>query len=148
MMTLGAFTVRLPAEGWKPAGWDPERAASRSLVTRGNVTAANAVSSGSPARTSPKVSPPSTTPIPLIVTGWPMAFEACAAIVASANRLCEIFGHGLSEKNTSGSGRGRRGILGDKRSKNLDFGACRQLPRNPDSHQQNDQTNHSVEGIL
>ena len=24
MMTLGAFTVRLPAEDWKPAGWSPE----------------------------------------------------------------------------------------------------------------------------
>jgi MFS family permease len=43
MMTLGAFTVRLPAEDWKPAGWDPDSATKRSLVTRGNVTAANAI---------------------------------------------------------------------------------------------------------
>jgi MFS family permease len=43
MMTLGAFTVRLPADGWQPEGWDPDRAADRSMVTRGNVTAANAI---------------------------------------------------------------------------------------------------------
>jgi MFS family permease len=43
MMTLGAFTVRLPAKDWKPAGWDPDSATKRSLVTRGNVTAANAI---------------------------------------------------------------------------------------------------------
>jgi MFS family permease len=43
MMTLGALTVRLPAEDWKPAGWDPDSARKRSLVTRGNVTAANAI---------------------------------------------------------------------------------------------------------
>src|SRR3954463_13406848 len=33
MMTLGAFTVRLPEEGWKPTGWDPEQRSERSLVT-------------------------------------------------------------------------------------------------------------------
>jgi MFS family permease len=43
MMTLGAFTVRLPAKDWKPAGWDPDSATKRALVTRGNVTAANAI---------------------------------------------------------------------------------------------------------
>ena len=43
LMTLGAFTVRLPAEGWKPDGWDPAKTAQRTLVTRGNVTAANAI---------------------------------------------------------------------------------------------------------
>ena len=42
-MTLGAFTVRLPADGWRPDGWEPEQAADRKLVTRGNVTAANAI---------------------------------------------------------------------------------------------------------
>ena len=42
-MTLGAFTVRLPAEGWRPDGWDPEQTADRKLVTRGNVTASNAI---------------------------------------------------------------------------------------------------------
>jgi MFS family permease len=43
MMTLGAFTVKVPADGWKPEGWDPERVADRKLVTTGNVTAANAI---------------------------------------------------------------------------------------------------------
>src|SRR5689334_6009420 len=43
LMMLGAFTVRLPAEGWKPAGWDPSKTAERTLVTHGNVTAANAI---------------------------------------------------------------------------------------------------------
>jgi MFS family permease len=43
MMMLGAFTVRLPAEGWKPEGWEPEHAAEKALVTRGNVTAAGAI---------------------------------------------------------------------------------------------------------
>jgi len=43
MMMLGAFTVRLPAEGWQPDGWSPEQTAERHLVTRGNVTAANAI---------------------------------------------------------------------------------------------------------
>ena len=43
VMMLGAFTVRLPADGWRPAGWNPEQAKARTLVTRGNVTAANAI---------------------------------------------------------------------------------------------------------
>ncbi|MDA0174336.1 OFA family MFS transporter [Solirubrobacter taibaiensis] len=43
MMMLGAFTVRLPAEGWKPDGWEPSQTAERKLVTRGNVTASNAI---------------------------------------------------------------------------------------------------------
>jgi len=43
MMMLGAFTVRLPPDGWRPVGWSPERTAERHLVTRGNVTAANAI---------------------------------------------------------------------------------------------------------
>ncbi len=43
MMMLGAFTVRLPPDGWRPVGWSPERTADRHLVTRGNVTAANAI---------------------------------------------------------------------------------------------------------
>jgi MFS family permease len=42
-MMLGAFTVRLPAEGWKPDGWEPSQAAERKLVTRGNVTADTAI---------------------------------------------------------------------------------------------------------
>jgi nitrate/nitrite transporter NarK len=43
LMTLGAFTVKLPADDWKPAGWSPETSTERSLVTRGNVTAGNAI---------------------------------------------------------------------------------------------------------
>ncbi len=43
MTMLGAFTVRLPADDWKPEGWSPEKTEDRSLVTRGNVTAANAI---------------------------------------------------------------------------------------------------------
>ena len=43
MMTLGALTVRVPAEGWKPEGWEPEQQERQALVTRGNVTAANAI---------------------------------------------------------------------------------------------------------
>jgi len=43
MMMLGAFTVLLPPDGWRPVGWSPERTAERHLVTRGNVTAANAI---------------------------------------------------------------------------------------------------------
>ena len=42
-MTLGAFTVRLPADGWKPAGWTPEAQAERRMITTANVTAANAI---------------------------------------------------------------------------------------------------------
>ena len=42
-MTLGAFTVRLPADGWKPAGWTPEAQTERRMVTTANVTAANAI---------------------------------------------------------------------------------------------------------
>jgi nitrate/nitrite transporter NarK len=43
VMTLGAFTVRVPAEGWKPAGWTPEAQTKTRMVTTANVTAANAI---------------------------------------------------------------------------------------------------------
>jgi MFS family permease len=43
IMMLGAFTVRVPAEGWRPPGFDPAREGEKGLVTRGNVTAANAI---------------------------------------------------------------------------------------------------------
>ncbi|MBA2514646.1 MAG: OFA family MFS transporter [Solirubrobacterales bacterium] len=45
MTMLGAFTVRVPEEGWKPEGWEPpaEDAADKKMRTRGNVTAANAI---------------------------------------------------------------------------------------------------------
>ena len=41
-MMFGAFSVRVPAPGWKPAGWTAPVTAQK-LVTRGNVTAANAI---------------------------------------------------------------------------------------------------------
>jgi MFS family permease len=43
VMMAGALTVRLPAEGWKPAGYEPEERAERRLVTTADVTAANAI---------------------------------------------------------------------------------------------------------
>ena len=43
IMMLGAFTVRLPAEGWRPDGWSPDRERDKALVTHGDVTAANAI---------------------------------------------------------------------------------------------------------
>jgi MFS family permease len=43
MMMLGAFTVRVPADGWQPDGWTPEKTRERALVTTGNVTATNAI---------------------------------------------------------------------------------------------------------
>jgi MFS family permease len=43
VMMLGAFTVRVPAEGWRPEGWSPDDAGRRKLVTTGDVTAANAI---------------------------------------------------------------------------------------------------------
>jgi MFS family permease len=42
-MMFGAFTVRVPAEGWKPEGFDPSQVATRSLVTTESVSAANAI---------------------------------------------------------------------------------------------------------
>lgn len=40
-MALGVVLIRVPAEGWKPAGWNPD--ASSPLVSTHNVSAANAV---------------------------------------------------------------------------------------------------------
>jgi hypothetical protein len=42
-MLAGAFTVRVPADDWKPEGWSPPERESRSLVTGANVTATNAI---------------------------------------------------------------------------------------------------------
>jgi MFS family permease len=42
-MLFGAFVVRVPADGWKPAGWDPSMVKHRELVTRESVSAANAI---------------------------------------------------------------------------------------------------------
>lgn len=42
-MMFGAFSMRVPAEGWKPDGFDPASVRSKSLVTTDNVSAANAI---------------------------------------------------------------------------------------------------------
>jgi MFS family permease len=43
VMMLGAFTVRVPADDWRPEGWREDKAADKKLVTTGNVTAGNAI---------------------------------------------------------------------------------------------------------
>jgi MFS family permease len=42
-MLFGAFTVRVPPEGWKPDGYEPAKEEERKLVTTGAVSADNAV---------------------------------------------------------------------------------------------------------
>ncbi|MEA2323517.1 MAG: hypothetical protein QOD81_3367 [Solirubrobacteraceae bacterium] len=42
-MMLGAFTVRVPADDWRPEGWAPPERSTRSLITGSNVTATNAI---------------------------------------------------------------------------------------------------------
>ena len=42
-MLFGAFTVRVPPEGWKPDGYEPAKEEARSLVTTGAVSADNAI---------------------------------------------------------------------------------------------------------
>jgi MFS family permease len=43
IMMFGVFLVRVPPEGWRPAGWDPAEVAAKPLVTTANVSAANAI---------------------------------------------------------------------------------------------------------
>jgi MFS family permease len=43
VMLLGAFTVRVPAPDWRPAGWTPPEREQRKLVTSNQVTATNAI---------------------------------------------------------------------------------------------------------
>ena len=43
LIMMGAFTVRVPEEGWRPEGWEPAEQDEGSLVTTGNVTASNAI---------------------------------------------------------------------------------------------------------
>jgi Na+/melibiose symporter-like transporter len=43
VMMYGAFTIRVPPEGWKPEGFDPATLKTKSLVTTANVSAANAI---------------------------------------------------------------------------------------------------------
>ncbi|MEU5268906.1 L-lactate MFS transporter [Streptomyces hygroscopicus] len=42
-MSLGVVLVRVPPEGWRPAGWTPRDDAGKKLVTTANVSARNAV---------------------------------------------------------------------------------------------------------
>ncbi|KAA9153635.1 OFA family MFS transporter [Amycolatopsis acidicola] len=42
-MSLGVFLIRVPAEGWRPAGWEPPAASGNKLMTTANVSAANAL---------------------------------------------------------------------------------------------------------
>jgi MFS family permease len=42
-MMAGAFTVRVPADGWQPEGWSPPERSKSSLISAGNVTATNAI---------------------------------------------------------------------------------------------------------
>ena len=42
-MMFGASNVRVPAEGWTPAGFDPASVKTKPLVTTANVSAANAI---------------------------------------------------------------------------------------------------------
>ncbi|MEV4534323.1 OFA family MFS transporter [Asanoa sp. NPDC049518] len=43
IMMFGVFNVRVPAEGWRPAGFDPATVAAKPLVTTASVSAANAI---------------------------------------------------------------------------------------------------------
>jgi MFS family permease len=43
IMMFGVFNVRVPQEGWRPAGFDPSTVASKPLVTTANVSASNAL---------------------------------------------------------------------------------------------------------
>jgi MFS family permease len=43
LMLFGAWLIRVPADGWKPAGFDPSTVKSKALVTTDNVSAANAI---------------------------------------------------------------------------------------------------------
>ena len=42
-MLFGAFTIKVPADGWRPAGFDPATVKAAKLVTTENVSARNAV---------------------------------------------------------------------------------------------------------
>jgi MFS family permease len=42
-MVFGAFTIKVPAEGWKPEGFDPDQVKSNDLVSKEHVSANNAI---------------------------------------------------------------------------------------------------------
>jgi MFS family permease len=43
IMMFGVFNVRVPQEGWRPAGFEPSTVASNPMVTTANVSASNAL---------------------------------------------------------------------------------------------------------
>jgi MFS family permease len=43
VMMFGVANIRVPAEGWVPAGWDPASVKEKPLVTTASVSAANAI---------------------------------------------------------------------------------------------------------
>jgi MFS family permease len=42
-MSVGWLLVRVPADGWRPAGWHPSEAKAHALITTANVSANNAI---------------------------------------------------------------------------------------------------------
>ncbi len=42
-MAVGWLLIRVPADGWKPAGWEPAAQKAGSMISTGNVSAANAI---------------------------------------------------------------------------------------------------------
>ncbi|MFI7579425.1 MFS transporter [Kocuria kalidii] len=42
-MLFGAFTIKVPAKDWKPAGFDPSKVKTKALVTKNHVSARNAI---------------------------------------------------------------------------------------------------------
>lgn len=42
-MMFGAFTARVPADGWMPAGFDPAKLHAKPMITSENVSAANSI---------------------------------------------------------------------------------------------------------
>src|SRR3954468_5894318 len=42
-MSVGWLLIRVPPEGWAPAGWDPAKAKAHAMITTANVSAANAI---------------------------------------------------------------------------------------------------------
>lgn len=42
-MTMGWLLIRVPADGWRPAGWDPAVQRTKAMVTTAGVSAANAI---------------------------------------------------------------------------------------------------------
>ncbi|SFK38767.1 OFA family MFS transporter [Geodermatophilus ruber] len=42
-MMFGALIIRVPADGWRPAGWDPSMVKQKALVTTESVSARNAI---------------------------------------------------------------------------------------------------------